>query len=85
MSARDTHHVQFPSEERRATELGLGLVRSMVLEELAFVLECDSDGLVRFNIALATVDDWDVAQTEGNNTTGEDINDIGSLVPKIQY
>ena len=82
--ARDTHHVQLPGEERGATELGLGLVRSMVLEKFALVLECGGDGLVGFDIALTTVDDWDIPQTEGNNTTCENVDNIGSLVPIIQ-
>ena len=80
---RIAHHVELPCKERSATELSFALVGRMIFKELSFMFECLADGLVRFNVALATVDDGNVTQTKGNDATGENIDNIRSNIPGI--
>lgn len=75
------HVVELACEEGRAAELGLGLVRRVVLEERPFGFESRRDGLGVVDITLAAVDDWDVAKTQRNDTSSENIYDVCSLVP----
>ena len=53
----------------------------MRLEEFAFILQSGADGLVGLDIALSTIDHRYVAQTQGNDATSKNINNIGALVP----
>ena len=55
----------------------------MVLEELALILERSDDRLVRVNVALTTVDDGNIAKTEGDDTASEDVHNVSSGVPAI--
>ena len=77
------HHVELPCKEGSATELSFALVGRMIFKELSFILECLADGLVCFNVALATVDDGNVTQTKGNDATGENIDNVRSNIPSI--
>lgn len=49
------------------------------------MLESSGDGLIGLNIPLATVDNRNVAKSERDNTACENVDDIGTLVPEIQY
>jgi hypothetical protein len=53
----------------------------VVLEELLLVLERLRDGTLVVDIALSSVDDGDVSETEGDDTTSKNVDDVGSLVP----
>lgn len=53
----------------------------MGLEEDSLVLERARDGLLLLDVSLTSVNDWDVSETERNDSTSENVDDIGSLVP----
>ena len=53
----------------------------MVLEEIALSIKCNADGFVDFNISLPSVNDWDVAKSQRDNSSRQNIDNIGSLVP----
>ena len=76
-----TYHIQLASEERCTAVLCLALVRRMVLKEVSFMIEGSSDSLAGFDISLATVDNWDITQAQGNNATSKNINNVCALVP----
>lgn len=40
----------------------------MVCEELSLEIQCSTDRFVGFDIALATINDWNVTQSEGNTS-----------------
>jgi hypothetical protein len=54
----------------------------MVLEECALSLQGLVDGLFGVNITLSTVDDGNVAETKGNDATGQNIDDVRASIPK---
>jgi hypothetical protein len=56
----------------------------VIFKELPFIIECLADGLIRFNVALATVDDRDVTQTKGDDATRQNIDNIGPSIPGIE-
>ena len=78
---RSTHHVELAGKERRAAVLRLALVRRVVLEELALILESSRNRLLGIDVTLATVDHWYVTQTQRNHSSSEDVHDIRSSVP----
>lgn len=80
---RIAHHIELPCKERSATELSFALVGRMIFKELSFMFECLADGLICFNVALATVDDGNVTQTKGNDATSENIDNVRSNIPDI--
>jgi hypothetical protein len=53
----------------------------MVLEELTLVVESGGDGLLRVDVTLPTVDDGHIAESQWDDASGKDINDVGALVP----
>lgn len=53
----------------------------MVLEKVPLILQSRPDRLALFDIPLTSVDDGNVTESQGDNPAGEDIDDIGSLVP----
>lgn len=75
------YHVEFACKERRSAVLALPFVRRMRLEEIAFMVECRRNGLRLVNIPLTAVNNWDIAQTEGDDSAGENVDDVGALVP----
>ena len=76
------HHIQLAREEGCTAVLRLALVRRVVLEELALILERSDDRLVRVNVALTTVDYRYVTQTERNDTACENIHNVRSGIPR---
>lgn len=56
----------------------------MVFEEILLVLQSCSDGSLLVDVALSSVDDRDITETEGDDATGEDVDDIRALIPVIQ-
>jgi hypothetical protein len=53
----------------------------MVLEKVPLILQGRPDRLALFDIPLTSVDDGDVTESQGDDPAGEDIDDVGSLVP----
>jgi hypothetical protein len=76
-----THDIESLGEVRRSTVRRLTPVTRVVLEELLLVLERLRDGTLVVDIALSSVDDGDVSETEGDDTTSKNVDDVGSLVP----
>jgi len=76
-----THSVQLPSQEWSSTVLSLVLVALMSLEEDSLVLQRSRDGLLLLDVSLTSVDDGDVSETQRDDSTGENVNNVGSLVP----
>lgn len=54
----------------------------MILEKPLLILQRRPDRLALFDVSLTTVDDGNVAESEGDDSSGEDIDDVGSLVPE---
>ncbi len=52
-------------------------------EELFLRIESGTDELLLVDVALTTVDDGNVAETKGNDTTGENVDDIGACIHQI--
>lgn len=77
-----SYHVQLSGQVRGSAVLGLALVSGMVLEEGALSLQGLVDGLLGINITLSTVDDGNVAETKGNDTTGQNIDNVRASVPR---
>ena len=80
-AVRGTYHVQLAGEEGRTAVLRLALVCGVALEKVALVHQRSRDGLVGVDIALTTVDHWDVAQAQGDNPSSKNVNDIGAGIP----
>lgn len=57
----------------------------MVLKEPLLVLQgrCDRLGLV--DVSLTSVDDRDVAETEGDDSASENIDNVGSLIHQVDF
>ena len=53
----------------------------MVLEELAFGLEGNTDLLVRFDVSLSSVHHGNVTQSQRNDPSRQDINNVSSDIP----
>jgi len=53
----------------------------MSLEEDSLVLQRSRDGLLLLDVSLTSVDDGDVSETQRDDSTGENVNNVGSLVP----
>lgn len=53
----------------------------MVLEEVAFGIERDADLLVCLNVSLSSVHDRNVSQSERNNPSGKNVNNVRSRIP----
>ena len=64
---------------------GLVAVCLVVLEEGLLVLECVCDGLLIFDITLPSVHYRNVAQSERNNASSKNVDDVGSLVHQIDF
>ena len=79
------YHVELASEEGSTTVLCLALVRRMILEELALIIQSCTDGLVGINITLSTVHDWDITQAKGDHSASEDIHNVRSSVPGAEF
>lgn len=65
-SRKGTHDVQSFGQERSTAICSLARIGFVVCEELSLEIQCSTDSFVRFNIALATINDWNVTQSEGN-------------------
>lgn len=63
--------------------MGLALVSGVVLEESALSLQGLIDGLLGINITLSTVDNGNVAEAKGNDTTGQNIDNVRASIPRI--
>jgi hypothetical protein len=79
------YHIQFSGEEGCATILGLGTIRRVVLEEFSFVSQSLLDGFARIDIPLSTIDDRNIAQTQGDDASSQDIDDVCSLVHEVDF
>ena len=79
-----THHVEFPGKERGTAESCLATVRRMVFEEVAFIVKGGANGLIRLDIPLTPVHDGNITKSQGNNSSGQDINDIRAFVPVFE-
>jgi len=77
------YQVELPGEERGAAVLGLRGVGGVVLEELALIIQGLLDALGGVDVLLATVDDGDVAEAEGDDTAGKNVQDVGALVHNV--
>jgi len=76
-----TYHIEFAREEGCPTILGLALIGRMTLEKLALSFERLLDRLRNVNVTLATVYNRYIAQTQRNDATGKDVNDISASIP----
>ena len=75
------YEIKLSSQEGCSAVLRFAPVRLVVLEKVLLVVQSICDRLLRVNVPLSSIDDRDVAQTKGNDTAGQDIDDIGTLVP----
>jgi len=57
----------------------------MILEEFPFVGKGFFDCLASFDIPLTTVDDGDVTQTKGDDSTCQNVHYVCSLVHQIDF
>lgn len=80
-----TYDIELPGQIRGTTILSLAGVTRVVLEKVAFVLESRSNAFGLIDISLTSVDDRDVAQSQGNDATSQNIDNVGSLVPGGSY
>ena len=78
-----SYHIEFTGKEGGTTVLRLALIRRVVLEKGSFVLQCSTDSLIRLDIPLTTVNNRDVSQSQRDDTTGENVHNIRSLVHQI--
>lgn len=76
-----THGVETTSQVRCSTVGSLGAVAGVVLKELLLVLESGGDRPLLVNVTLSTVDDRDVAESERDDATSENIDNVCPLVP----
>ena len=53
----------------------------MVLEEVALGIECNADRFVDLNIPLPSVNNWNVAKSQRDDSSSQNVDNIGSLVP----
>jgi len=78
---RETHHIELPSKEWSSAVLRLSFIRRMVLEELTFGLEGDADLLVCFNVSLPSVHDRNVTQSQRNDPSSQNVDDVSASIP----
>ena len=57
----------------------------MVLEEFSLMRQGLLDCFARVDIALPAINDRNIAQTKGDDASSQDIDDIGSLVHKVDF
>lgn len=55
----------------------------MVLEEALLILQGSRNLLLVLNVPLATVDHRNVAQSQGDDSAGQNIDDVGSMIHQI--
>jgi len=55
----------------------------MILEELSLCLKGSCDGFVGLDIALASVHDWHVSKSQGDDSSSQNVDNISALVPTI--
>jgi hypothetical protein len=79
------YHIQFSGEEGCATILGLGTIRRMVLEEFSFMGQSLLDCFARVDIPLSAINDGNITQTQGDDASSQDIDDVCSLVHKVDF
>jgi len=77
--------VELAGEERSTAVLCFAAVAWVVLEEFLFGSESGTDELPLVNVTLTTVDDGNIAEAERNDTTGENVDDIGTSVHEINF
>lgn len=54
----------------------------MVFEEETFMLKGSTDSLVAVDVSLTTVDHWNIAKTQRDDSASKDIHNVCSLVPE---
>ena len=57
----------------------------MILEEVALSIECNANRFVALNISLPSVNNWDVAKPQWDDSSCQNIYNVGSLVPVHQF
>jgi len=57
----------------------------MIFEEISFGLESVCDPFATIDITLASVDDRHVAQAKRDDTSGKDVDDIGTLIHQVYF
>jgi len=78
---RETYHVELPSEEWCPAVWSLPFVRRVILEEFAFGIESGADLFVCFDVSLPPVHDRNVAQSQRNDPSSQNVHDVGSGIP----
>jgi hypothetical protein len=79
------YHIQFSGEEGCAAILGLGAIRGMVLEEFSFMSQSLLDCFARVDVPLSAINDGNITQTQGDDAPSQDIDDVCSLVHKVDF
>jgi hypothetical protein len=57
----------------------------MVLEEVTLSIECNADRFVNLNIPLPSVNNWDVAKSQRDDSSCQNVYNVGSLVPVHRF
>lgn len=53
----------------------------MVLEEVTLLFKSSVDRFGGFDVALTTINHWDIPQSQGNDTASQNINNICAGIP----
>lgn len=77
--------VESPRKVRRTAVRSFAPVTRVALEEVAFVLESLGDRSLVVNVALSTVDNGDVTESERDDAPGEDIDNVRSLIHQVDF
>lgn len=78
-----TYEVEFASKIWCTTIAGLVAICLVGFEKLALVLQGVRDGTLVLNVSLTSVDDGDIAESEGDDSSSKNVDDIGALVHEV--
>ena len=78
---KSTDDIQSSSKVGRSAIACFALVARMILEEVLLVLESLRDRSLVVDISLTTIDDGNVTQSQRNDSTSENVDDVSSLIP----
>lgn len=53
----------------------------MVFEEITLIVKGGANGFILLNISLTSVDHRNITESQGNDSSGQNINDVRAFVP----
>lgn len=78
---RETYHIELSSKEWSSAVLRLPFVRSVALKEVPLSFKRDADLLICFDVSLSSVHYWNVTQSQRNDPSSQNVNDVSSRIP----